>query len=110
MHATYHSLGTGDFGAVVGGSFEPTLDPQLVDRGIDAELSQSIFCDQVQQHAAIHAVLLDGRDVLAELLRCEEGAQLVDRPLMHRRRLRSRRRQLPDKGLLRDNQTWPIYY
>ena len=102
MHATYQGLGTGDFGAVVGGSFEPTLDPQLVDRGLDAELSQSIFCDQVQQHAAIHAVLLDGRVALAELLRCKERAQLVDRPLIHRRLLLSRRHGLrPDKDLLR---------
>ncbi len=94
-------MGTGDFGEVVGGSFEPTLDPQLVDRGSDAELSQSIFCDQVQQHAAIYLLPFDRCDVGVELLRCEERAQLLDRPLIHRRLRRRRRLLRPDKVLLR---------
>ena len=110
MHATYHSLGTGDFGAVVGGSFEPTLDPQLVDRGIDAELSQSIFCDQVQQHAAIYLLAFDRRDVNVKLLRREERAQLVNCPMIHRR---LRRLLRPDKdgrlARLGENKLWPIY-
>ena len=103
MHATYHGLGTGDFGAVVGGSFEPTLDPQRMDRRIDAELSQSIFCDQVQQHAAIYLLAFDRRDVDVKLLRREERAQLLDRPLIHRRLRRRRRRRLlrPDKDCRR---------
>jgi hypothetical protein len=52
---------------VLGRIFEPVLDPQQMDLGLDAELAQPIRGLQVLQHATIDLVLDDGRVVLAEL-------------------------------------------
>ena len=88
---------------------QPILDFDHMERVRDAEVSERLPLNCLLQQTPVHPVLLDGRDVDVKLLRREECAHVVDRPLIHRRHFRSRRRLLPDKDLLRENQTWPIY-
>jgi hypothetical protein len=52
---------------VLGRIFEPALDPQQMDLGLDAEIAEPVLCQKVLQHATIDLVLGDGRVVLAEL-------------------------------------------
>ena len=52
---------------VLGRIFEPVLDSQQMDLGLDSELAEPILCQEVLQHATIDVVLGDGRVVLAEL-------------------------------------------
>ena len=68
----HHSVSTSVFGAVLC-LFEPVLDPQQMDLGLDAELAQPIRGLQVLQHATIYFLLFYGSIVLAELQRHEKG-------------------------------------
>ncbi len=115
----YHSFGNAAVDKVLCDLRQPNLEFDHMERVRDAEASERLPFNCLLQQKPIHPVLLDGRVVLAELLRCEECAHVVDRPLIHRRLLRSRRRLVlrsrhlrPDKdrSLAGNPKTWPIYY
>jgi hypothetical protein len=76
---------------VLGGIFEPALDPQHMDLGLDAEVAEPVFGHEVLQHATIYPLRSDGCSVHVELQHGEERLHVVHRPLAHRLRCRSRR-------------------